>query len=700
MKTKRTTLLGLAGQLLLLATLPFQAAAAEQTTELDTITVTANKMEENIEDIPQSVSVIDAATIENKGIQNISDVVKEIPNLSSSFLYSEDINFRGINSSILTNNNPVVLYIDGIPQSNRFAYDASLVNVERVEVLRGPQGTLYGKDAIGGVINVITKTPTNVCEGSVGIEYGSNNAMLGTLAANGPVVKDILFFGLNGRFAQDDGWVTNHYPGMDEDANGTSENTFGLNLLYTPTDRLSVRLILNSDYQKNDWVGGMLIPYGADPNSYSREDAEDVEFDQPTFTRTQSNAQALNIKYTFDAVILESVTTNKRVDIEADYDLDYGNDPLYADLIQFQYSTIDTRSQELRLSSKDKGGIRWVGGLYYENDVYTNDRYGAQYPGMFTGTPFDVDMDDVSETTSNTMAVFGQVMMPFADRWELTLGGRYQSIDKEIDSDFYYLPIGMSGPPYNSYHGDHTWTIFLPKAALSYHLGDNTTVYASVSAGYLPGGFNHWAQQGGEEENRFDPQTSVDYEIGIKSTMNRLYIAANLFYMDIKDIHVYEYDLTGMMRTSNAAGAHSLGAELEFTYLLTDRWDLSGALGLVQAEYDEYSDAVSDGNTIEKTPAYTARLGIQYTDPQGLYARCDLRSQGRTYYNAANSVNGESYYTADAKIGYKLDRWDMYTFVKNITDESYIAGVSEVGVGNVVSFGDPRTFGVGLRYTF
>jgi iron complex outermembrane receptor protein len=676
-------------------------SADSKTYEIAPVTVTANKIEENVQEIPQSISVIDGSLILDKGITDVDDIIKEIPNLTSSFLYSEDVNFRGINSSIFTNNNPVVIYIDGIPQSNRMAYDASLVNIDRVEVLRGPQGTLYGKDAIGGVINIVTKTPTNEWQGNLGAEYGNYNSFLGTFYVNGPIVNDKLFIGVNAKFAQDDGWVENHSPGMDEDANSMNERMLGANLFYNPTDRLKVKLTFHSDYQKDNGLSGLLAPTLDSIDHTSREDAEDANFEMDTYTKTQSDAQALSLSYAFDAVMLDSITTNKRLEFDGDYDADWGDNPVYDNLYQFQHFTIKTRTEELRLSSRNTEGLRWVGGIYYENEVHSDDRYGMQYPAEIIGMPFDADMDDVSETDSDTVAGFAQATYPFLNKFELTLGARYQWINKEFDSDFYYLPLGTTGPPMHSLHGEESWTAFLPKAGLTYQINDQVSTYASVATGYLPGGFNFWAMSGTLEDNKFDPERSTSYEIGVKSTFSKLYLAANLFYMDIDDIHVYSFDnATGMIRTSNAGKAHSQGAELEFSYLLAERWELTGAAGVIQAEYDEYGSTGYDGNDIEKTPSYTARAGVQYNEPRGFYGRFDVRSQGKTYYNAANYLEEDAFFVADLRLGYRHSNYEIYGYMKNITDEDYIVNMAEQSNGYLLTFGDPRTFGAGFRYFF
>jgi len=513
--------------------------SAEGDYKLEEVTVSANKIEEKIQDVPQSITVIDEATLENKGIKSVGDVIKEVPNLSSSYsVYAEDVNFRGINSSTFTNNNPVVLYIDGIPQSDRIGYDASLVNVDHIEVLRGPQSTLYGKDAIGGVINIVTKKPTNEWKGIVGSEYGTDNYMLGTFNINGPLVNDVLYLGLNVKASHDDGWITNHEEGMDEDANEKNERRLGASLLYKPNDRFSLRFNISSDYYKNGWLDGAFTDSG-NWSSLTRDNAKNVNYEVDTYSKTESDAQALNLTYAFDTMDLTAVTTHKKVTLDGQYDFGWSNNALYDNLYQFQQSSIETTSQELRLSSNTKEGIRWIGGLYIERSEYENPRYGMQYPGYFYGTSYDWDLDDVSKTTTDTQAIFGQAIVPFAEKYELTLGARYQHINKDILSNMYMNPVGyLHGTPTYTIDAEHDWNALLPKAALNYKINDTWSAFASISKGYMPGGYNYWSSSSVEAENRFDPQTSIDYEIGTKASFDALYVGATLFYMDIKDIQV------------------------------------------------------------------------------------------------------------------------------------------------------------------
>jgi len=666
---------------------------------LETITVTANKVEEDIADVPQSITVIDDEVLKEKGIEDIPDVVNEIPNMN--FRPGGTVNFRGLNHSIFTSNNPVVIYIDGVAYSSSYGFDASLVNAERIEVLRGPQGTLYGKDAIGAVIKVVTREPGNEWHGNIGTEYSSYNDIEGSLNVNGALIQDKLYLGLNARYQQADGWITNDYTGDDE-ANKSSLHNLGAFLLYTPNDRFTAKVTLASDSYENDWFNGYALPGGTNASEFNRDDAEHVSFDEDSVSETESLTQSVHLKYEFDSVTLSSTTTHRDLEYEGVGDRDNMADTTFDGLANFDNTDTQTWTEELRVSSNNTEGVRWVAGAYFDTEDVEKAPYGQEY--YISGDKYEMNWE--SETESETLALFGQAMIPLGKRFELTLGARYQQIDKEIDLDMYSnLAGGTSNPDY-SLQADKTWDVFLPKVALSYLLNDNWTFYASVAQGYMPGGFNYSAYSGSAEDNTFDPQLSTNYEIGFKGEFNRARLAAAVFYMDIEDIHIMKYDNnSGLYVTDNADSAHSLGAELELTYFLTDSIELTAALGIIDAEYDDYNtgSGVYDGESIENTPSYTARIGAAYLHPKGFYARGDILSVGEVpYYDTPNQEFREvdGYITADVRVGYRFKGYDIYAYCNNLTDEEYMTSFNSSAVKAVARYGDPRTFGVGIRYNF
>jgi iron complex outermembrane receptor protein len=680
--------------------------AEDQTLDLDSVTVTANKMEEDIKDIPQSITVMTDVDIEERGIKSIKDLIQYIPNLTTSYFNTDKVNFRGVNTSQFTNTSPIVIYIDGIPHSDMYGFDKTISNVLRVEVLRGPQGTIYGRDSMGGVINIVTKEPSNTIEGSISAEYGTDNYKETAFDLSAPLVDNKLFLGINGAYSQSDGYATNHYPGSREDANEKERYLLNANLKYNPTDNLSIKLNINND--KNDKYGiegGGSIPSSADINSYEKDDFKDVSYDVDTYTKTQSNSQALHVDYDFNNMTFSSLTTHSNTDTDVDLDLGLSDDTLWNNMSTFTEQERRNISQEFRLSG-NSDRLRWVAGVYYENTKWNIDRMGATYPGSVLGNPFgagvDVEMNAVSEIKSDTMATFGQVIIPFFENYELTLGGRYQRIKKDIDSNYYYLPIGTTGSPVNTLDEDHTWDAFLPKIALSYKINNDLTSYFSITKGYLAGGYNYYASSGTTEQNRFDAQKSTNYEIGIRGNLldNSLYLSAAIFYMDIKDLHVYSLDVaTTTTFTSNAAEAYSQGIELELGYNINDNWSIDTSLGVIQAKYNEYIDSNGNDNKdnkIDMTPSHTANIGVSYYNDNGIYGRFDINNQGTIYFNSTNTRKESSYTIANIKIGYLFDDWDIYVYVNNMTDESYLTTAG----GTSLTFGEGRFLGIGTKYTF
>jgi iron complex outermembrane receptor protein len=677
--------------------------AQEIEKKLDTVTVSANKIEENIQDVPQSILVLEEEVLEEKGIENISDAIKEVPNMITSGSNNGiQASFRGLNLSTFTNNNPVVIYIDGVPYYDRYDFDPSLANVAQIEILRGPQGTLYGKDAIGAVINIITKKPTNEWHGSIGARYGKYNLIESIFNTSGALIKDKIYAGINGSFTQDDGWITNHYPGMEEDADRDKQRKLSAFLLFKPTDRLSGKVIVSDNHAKTYWMDGLAVTDSTPLNDIKRSTAEDASFEVPTYEDIYVKSQSLNLTYDMDKVKIQSTTTHKKADIDGDYDADYlSGQGLNDGLRMFNYTDIETWTQELKLSGVNDN-LKWVSGIYADKEDRDIGPYGQEMESMgaiYLG-------DAYAKSNAKTQAIFGQVMLPFAKKFELTLGGRYQKIKKEIDLVMYQTWGGSSMPGSPFYYKDEkTWNTFLPKIALSYKYNDNLTTFASVSKGYMPGGFNYYALSGGSEENSFEPQKSTDYEIGVKYTGEMFLFNVSVFRMNIKDIHIYKSLGGTIWLTDNAKEAHTQGIEIDGKYFITNNIELSGALGFIDAKYDDYDTGAAkyDGQRIENTPRYTANLGVAYIPSKGLYGRVDFYARGKTNYfdGATNSmVSADGAIMSDLKIGYKIKEWDIYGYVKNITDEEYVSSYRSRAGLRIIGFNEPRTFGVGVRYKF
>ncbi|MFV7790479.1 TonB-dependent receptor [Aliarcobacter lanthieri] len=677
-----------------------------QTTKLDEIKVSANKIEENIQDVPQSITVITEEAIEQKGIKTIQDVIKEIPNMYNQNTIGSNTSFRGLNTSQFTHSNPVVIYVDGVPYYDKFDYNPSLADVEQIEVLRGPQGTLYGKDAIGAVINIVTKTPENKWRGTIGTEYGNDNTFDTKVNASGAIIDNKLFAGINNTYYHTDGWIENHYPGMDKHANKENDRKTSGFLLYKPTDNLSAKLTITNNYENKYGINGIVKNASTPINDFKRKDAKNVSFEMPTWEKTKLNSQALNVSYETQKIKFDSTTTHKKVKVNGDYDVDNMSGNSFDGLRQWNVTDFETTTQEFKLSSKNQD-IKWVTGLYLDKEDRDQGPYG--YESDYYGQVYQANYK--SSASSKTQAIFGQVIIPIIDKVDLTLGGRYQRIKKEVDANVKRFWGNIAYPEYD-YKDEKTWNSFLPKIALSYKVNDNLTTYVSVSKGYLPGGLNYTPSNATvnlSQENTFEPQKSLNYEIGAKYIGDNFALNTAIFRMDIKDVHVYYVDNIGNFFVDNAKKGHSQGIEIDGTYFLTDNWSISGALGLIQAKYDDFNNGKRsfDGERIQETPRYTANLGVSYLADSGIYGRVDLYAQGSNNFFNSSYNGGEGKIlktdggiTANAKIGYKINTWDIYAYIKNITNEDYLTSYMERDGNAWVGFNEPRKFGIGAIYKF
>lgn len=678
----------------------------EEPVKLDKVIVTANKIEQNIREVPTSISLITDVDMQDKGMHNITDVVKQIPSLSEvNFGFQRTINFRGINPSQFSSTNPVVIYADGIPQSSIFGYDLMLEDAQRVEVLRGPQSTLYGKESIGGVINVISKQPQNHWQGRAGLEYGSNNHMQGTFNTNGALIKDKVFLNIGVLADKNDGWITNDYDGSD--GNTFKEGKINTSLTVKPSKKMTAKLSLSANNTKTTYYNAGFGEFG----KITRKDAKNANYDVPSPTKNQTFSQALNLSYDFELFKITSLTTHSNIKVDSVFDGDLTYDPSNSKrtngLSQFQNTDVDTISWELKLSADKSTAFKWVTGLYFEKEDSKFNSLGYQFPyvdrssGTYMGS-FATDIP--SQAKAETAALFAQGSYSITDALSLTLGGRYQQIDKNIDLTTYIYPVAASKAAAirkTPQQDSQTWNAFLPKVALKYSINNSISLFGSYAKGYLPGGFNYFPQPAGDNL-QFEPQYANNFEIGVRGSFldNSLDLGTTIFYLDIDDIHLHDFGQTNtgtyFSHVTNGGKAKSTGIELDGSYQISGNWRANAALGWINAKYSKHTNAAFNGNKIRATPEYTANFGVGYVRPQSFYGRVDINAQGSIYFDDANTQKQDAWATADVKAGYLIGDFNLYAYVKNITDEAHVENV----LNKLVYFNKPRTFGAGIKYSF
>jgi len=629
--------------------------------KLDSVTVTANKIEENIQEVPISMSVFDEFTIEDRKIESIQDVASHTSNFylkdQGGGVFAPTI--RGISNSLpfsTAGSQPTSVIIDGIPISSAQGFNVNLMDIQRIEVLKGPQGTLYGKEAQAGVINVITKKPNNETKAKVGVELGEDNKREYTLSTSGPIVENKFYVGLSAKHYEKDGFIENTKLGG---YTNDKENDYGrLHLRYTPNDDLEISFIsskLKYDNGNLDYIS----PYIPDVKSMSSN--------TQGYDKSSTTSHALKVSYDINDYLFESITTYRNVKSDSLLTYSFGD---------YNYDRDDDKySQELRLSNSNDI-FKWVAGIYADKNEIV---YSSQLVNMASNP---------STTKTDSLGIFIYTDYAINDKLSFISGARYDKDNKEYEQATTKLDFSDSE--------------ISPKISLKYQYDQDSMYYATISKGYRSGGIFAGAADG--YSKTYETETLLNYEIGAKNSFfdNRLIVNSSIFYMKIDDMQI-RVPIPNTIRDSyinNAAKATSKGFEIGLNGKLTDTLELFGAYGYTNATFDDYKDAKGDysGNKNLLAPAYNYNLGIQYRDENGYFARVDLNGYGKIYSNPSNTQGIDAYELVNAKIGYEANNYDIYLYGKNIFDKEYHEGGSTASWGALLS--PPREIGVQLAYRF
>jgi iron complex outermembrane receptor protein len=630
---------------------------------LSEMTVTAQKREESVQEVPISMTVFDEIEIEDSKIESIQDVASYTSNFAlmnkSTEVFTPTI--RGVSNSLpfaSSTSQPVSVIIDGIPISNSQGFNVALLDIERIEVLKGPQGTLYGKEAEAGVINIITKKPDNETRGKVGVELGEDNKRQYTFSASGPIAEDKLFVGVSAKHYEKDGFINNTLLGG---YTNDRENDYGrVNFRYTPNDNIEISLIsskLELDNGNMDYVS----PYVPGDKSVS---TEEQGYDESSVT-----THALKISYDINDYLLESITTYRNVDSDAFF--------VYISMPEYIFDREHERySQELRLSNSSDV-FKWVAGVYADKYEVEDSSYYVTNSSPTT-----------REAEGDSIGVFIHTDYAINDKFSFISGVRYDKDNKEYEQSTTELDLSDDE--------------ISPKISLKYQHNKNTMYYTTISKGYRAGGFCTSAPDGYPKQ--YEKETLWNYEIGAKKSFfdNRLVVNSSIFYMQIDDMQVRIFPIAGSRSSyvSNAAEATSKGFEIGLNAKLTNSLELFGAYGYTDCTFDGYSDEKGDysGNKNTYAPVYNYNIGVKYRGGQGFFARVVLNGYGKTYFDVANTNSRDAYNLVNAKIGYEAEGYDIYLYGKNIFDKEY----NSVNMfnGNGVIYSPPREVGVQLNYRF
>ena len=649
---------------------------------LDAITVTVRKARENIQEVTASMDAFSGMEIEESGSWSFSDLTRYMPNVFSNLNYGINrIVFRGLKGPDSLLWAPSAFYVDGVNYLLAEMRNPDLLDIESIEVLKGPQGSLYGGNSETGVVNITTCMPDNELSAGLMGEYSSFNThrVMGKL--NVPLIKDRLFFNAAASSWRSDGFMKNEYTG--DYASGIEHYDFRGAVSWLVSDALSADLTFNYfDYDDED--GSFRIDQGT-----GKTDPYKIDYDGPNSIDRDGNTQALRLEYQCDAGALTSITTRNGFSYEYYGDGDLTSGAVGA-MTYFIERDFEAYSQELRIASpEDDGPWKWLAGLYGIFQEMDMDKSIAMTP-----------MADYRQTevSSQNAALFGQTTYSFVEKFHLTVGLRLdytQLHGKQNYKDFFGTAYFFEDDIFN--------TELLPKLALAYDLTEDAMLYATASKGFLAGGFN---TSFGSSQGQFtyDAEQMWSYEVGAKTSWldNRLQVNLAGFWQEINDKQIVNQVGTNMW-IDNADKARSTGFELSVKARPFQGLDLFAGLGYVDATFSDWDNGVNNysGKALPFAPDYTYHAGAQYRHESGVFGRLDMTGVSAYYTDSGNEYECEGHQVYNMRLGYEAESWDVVLWCKNIFDHEYIVDKRDWGGGTVaVVDGAPRSIGIDLSLRF
>ena len=744
---------------MLASSAPVVSLADSTGVALEEILVTAQKRVESLQETPISMQAFSGLELESRTAGDISNIADFTPNMEfdttspiSGSSNAAVVFIRGIGQTdfVLTSDPGVGIYLDGVYISRAMGGVLDLLDIERVEVLRGPQGTLFGKNTVGGAISVITKKPGPEFELEASVTAGNDDRLDGMLSANIPIIEDSLFLRASLATRNRDGYGDRVLTG--ESMGDVNSDTVRGSLLWLPREDLELTLsadytTLNEDlptsslivadptlgdrnlsslynlYATVGWLDGPLYN-----DSWLTGDQNKSNGTAPVGSEADVWGTALTAVWDLPGFSVKSISAYRKS--EPSFGRDTDHSPI---IILHTSNEMDTDqfSQEFNISGHAfDDRLDWLVGAYYFSEdgkdhprisilpaVYAADQEqvnGAGNGNGYLGDPlpeFSVHGD--IETNNSSVALFLHNSYMITDKLSTTFGLRYTDEEKKTLLDVYYPTTGEKFlPDPNSKETFDDWS---PLFGLEYRWSDDLFTYASYSEGFKSGGVVSRYIQPREEPIVFEPEEVKNYEIGVKSEWldQRLRLNAAAFYMDYTDIQVTVFNNV-VPETRNAAEADVYGAELELTALLTEGLLLTGAAGYIDASYNNLDDPIdgeleiTEDDWFVNTPEWTASLSLEYLFQLAklgeMTLRLDYSYRDEVANDAANTPelieDSLTLWNARVSLLSNDEKWDIAIFGRNLTDEDYlISGVSTPGFGIVEGvYARPREYGLTLKY--
>lgn len=683
--------------------LPFVAsqrvhAQATDDTIIEEIIVTSRYRAEKLSDVPDSITPFTTADIQRYRIERINRVASLTPNLRFSDDQEVGVStlvIRGVQQNRGTGQPPVSFRVDGVSSTNNLLTTQELFDIESIDVLRGPQGALYGRNAIGGAILISTRQPTAVPEYALrfNVAEGKDYAISGS--ASGPIGSEDVLYRASFRVQDREGQLTNAY--LDNQyVDYKKSSAFRGRLLFTPTEKLSIDL--RAQHLDQDGGSGYFMPASEgylplpppEPPLMFGNPVYEIQSNRIGESFVESGEASAKLDYDLGWGTLTSITSYTDVDSGNDQDLDQTLVDAINIIVIDQSQTF---AQEFRLVSKSDDALRWMAGVQYFNQ----DRYRS-LATTFLGFAVPPAAQDLK---LEDIAVFGSLSYDFTDKFEFTLAFRY---DEETPED---KTQGRS----------ETFSEFQPKASLAYSFKEGLLGYVTVGKGFRAGGFNNLAP-GSSFEPGFDEETLISYELGLKgsSPTGRIRGGMSLFYIDYTDQQYFLFDQTGTQANINVPKSEITGGELEITAIPIDSLLINLGVGYTDSEIKEYEDIpgvlvpASEiiGKKVPGAPITSLNLSLQHTaslsDQLDFISRIDFEHRGKTYWTLDNVDTQAAYNLTNLNVELASEHWSARLYVHNLFEEEYIDwffAARFIGLPADIAWpSKPRQFGIEFSISY
>jgi iron complex outermembrane receptor protein len=731
---------------------------SDKNNNFEIIMVTAQKRVQRIIDVPTSITAVDSKAINNSNSQQIADIQDLVPNLNIEEInsFNNAISIRGVGSSSrnISFDTRVGVYIDGVYLGQSPGLNQDLMDIERIEILRGPQGSLFGKNTVAGAINILTKKPHSEFEGKVKARVGNYNAQQFSGFVNAPLSEDIALK-VSASSMIRDGFVENVHPDAKGDVGNRDSLNYRAQLLVESFEDLAITLTIDGSTanetplfgeHSTDFLGMNYVETGGAPKRTTYNDFLATE-------ERDISGVAAEIIYDFsDGSSFKSITAQRNTELEFLIDLDYSS----LDLFKLHYDDeYDQFTQELQYTSNTGGPFEYIVGLYYYQQDSKSDR--SAIPGSniipisdqtflagslaqfgldtFVGTDFEFlypadVINHIGTVDTQSYAIFSNLTYDLADDIHLGIGLRLGRESKKVDWSIDGSTSGFFGLATANLVDEISDSDFLPSISLNYDVNKNMVAYARIATGSKSGGFNlDFVTDEQLDSMDFTKETSINYEIGLKG-YNEDYTfrySVALFSTNFDNYQQSQFIDIGDSRTviaiTNAATAQTDGVEIELAYDVNDNFSVGFAAGLLDATFGDNVLVGSkeqpdvSGKRLPGSAEIQSSLTLDYTsefNEGNWFTHADISYSGDVYTTPNNVetaplLNGDtvifgylpSHTAINVRLGVEFETWSASLWARNLADSDYLVSGKRQFFGGIdETWNAPRTVGIEVSYQF